>query len=81
MEVCFDLCKTAPHEYLVKKWLSKVERRDFERFVQTMNENSVVGYFYGHENNYFILGDHYYWYMDYPDNLAVSLYFFMHDGT
>lgn len=65
--------KTAPHEYLVKKWLSDEDKLLFERFVQTINQNSVVGYFYGHKNDYLILGDHYYWYMDYPDNLAVDL--------
>ena len=41
--------------------------------VQTINQYSVVGYFYGHKNNYLILGEHYYWYMDYPENLAVDL--------
>lgn len=65
--------KTAPHEYLVKKWLSEEDRLQFERLVQTINEHAVVGYFHGHPNNYLILGDHYYWYMDYPDNLAVDL--------
>ena len=67
--------KTAPHEYLVKKWLPEPDRLLFERFVQTINKDSVVGYFYGHKNNYLILGDHYYWYMSdfYPDNLAVDL--------
>lgn len=65
--------KTAPHEYLVKKWLSKEDRLLFERLVQTINRDSVIGYFYGHKNNYLILGDHYYWYMDYPENLAVDL--------
>ena len=67
--------KTAPHEYLVKKWLSEKDRHLFERLVQTINTESVVGYFYGHKNNYLILGDHYYWYMIdcYPENLAVDL--------
>ena len=65
--------KTAPHEYLVKKWLSQEEQLLYERFVQTMKTNSVVGYFYGHENNYFILGDHYYWFMFCPENMAVDL--------
>lgn len=67
--------KTAPHEYLVKKWLSEEDRLLFERLVQTINKDSVVGYFYGHKNNYLILGDHYYWYMVdcYPENLAVDL--------
>ena len=65
--------KTAPHEYLVKKWLCKEDRLSFERLVQTINRNSVVGYFYGHKNNYLILGDHYYWYMDYPENMSVDL--------
>ncbi len=65
--------KTAPHEYLVKKWLDEEEQLQFERFVQTINEHSVLGYFHGHPNNYLILGDHYYWYMDYPDNMAVDL--------
>ena len=67
--------KTAPHEYLVKKWLSEEDRLLFERLVQTINKDSVVGYFYGHKNNYLILGDHYYWYMIdcYPENLAVDL--------
>ena len=66
---------TAPHEYLVKKWLSEEDRLLFERLVQTINKESVVGYFYGHKNNYLILGDHYYWYMIdcYPENLAVDL--------
>lgn len=67
--------KTAPHEYLVKKWLPEDERLLFERLVQTINKESVVGYFYGHKNNYLILGDYYYWYMVdcYPENLAVDL--------
>ena len=66
--------KTAPHEYLVKKWLSDEDRLLFERLVQTINKESVVGYFYGHKNNYLILGDKYYWYMPvYPNNMAVDL--------
>ena len=65
--------KTAPHEYLVKKKLSDEDRLLFERFVQTINKHSVVGYFYGHKNDYLILGDYYYWYMDYPENMAVNL--------
>ena len=65
--------KTAPHEYLVKKWLTEDDRLLFERLVQTINAYAVVGYFYGHKNNYLILGDHYYWYMDYPENMAVDL--------
>lgn len=67
--------KTAPHEYLVKKWLPEEDSLLFERLVQTIKKESVVGYFYGHKNNYLILGDHYYWYMIdcYPDNLAVDL--------
>lgn len=66
--------KTAPHEYLVKKWLSEGDRLLFERLVQTINKEAVVGYFYGHKNIYLILGDKYYWYMPvYPDNMAVDL--------
>lgn len=66
--------RTAPHEYLVKKWLSQEDRLLFERLIQTINTQSVVGYFYGHKNNYLILGDHYYWYMPvYPENMAVDL--------
>ena len=66
--------KTAPHEYLVKKWLSEEDRLLFERLVQTINTESVTGYFFGHENKYLLLGDHYYWYMPvYPENMAVDL--------
>ncbi len=66
--------KTAPHEYLVKKWLGEEDRLLFERLVQTINTKSDIGYFYGHKNNYLILGDYYYWYMPfYPDNMAVDL--------
>jgi hypothetical protein len=65
--------KSAPHEYLVKRWLVKEDQLLFERFVATMKENSVVGYFYGHKNMYLILGDHYYWHMPGPENLAVDL--------
>ena len=65
--------KTAPHEYLVKSWLSEDDKREYERFVATMKKNSVVGYFYGHKNDYFILGDHYYWFMGQHDNMAVDL--------
>ncbi len=65
--------KTAPHEYLVKSWLAEDDREEYERFVATMKKNSVVGYFYGHKNDYFILGDHYYWYMGQHDNMAVDL--------
>lgn len=65
--------ETAPHEYMVKHWLVDDDKLLFERFVATMKANSVIGYFYGHENNYFILGDHYYWYMPTADNLPVDL--------
>ena len=65
--------KTAPHEYLMKKWLVEEDKLLYERFVATIRKESVVGYFYEHENNYLILGDHYYWYMPLPDNLAVDL--------
>ncbi len=65
--------KTCPHEYLVKNRLSDEDKLKYERFVQTMKADSVVGYFYGHENKYLILGDHYYWFMYTPDNMAVDL--------
>ena len=67
--------KTAPHEYLVKRCLSEKDRLLFERLIQTINKESVIGYFYGHKNYYLILGDHYYWYMVgcYPENMAVDL--------
>lgn len=65
--------KTAPHEYLVKSWLSEEDRAGYERFVATMKRNFVVGYFYNHKNDYFILGDFYYWYMGQLDNMAVDL--------
>lgn len=65
--------KTAPHEYLVKSWLSEEDKIGYERFVAAMKSNSVVGYFYGHKNNYFILGDYYYWFMGQHDNMAVDL--------
>ena len=45
----------------------------FERFVQTMKHNSVVGYFYSHKNDYLILGDHYYWFMVQYENKAINL--------
>ena len=65
--------KTAPHEYLVKRWLSEEDKLLFERFVQTMKHNSVVGYFYGHKNDYLILGDHYYWFLGQHENMAINL--------
>lgn len=65
--------KTAPHEYLVKQWLVDEDKLLFERFVATMRANSVVGYFYGHKNDYLILGNHYYWYMPLPENLPADL--------
>lgn len=65
--------KTAPHEYCIKSWLVDEDKLLFERFVATMRANSVVGYFYGHKNDYLILGDHYYWYMPLPENLAADL--------
>lgn len=65
---------TAPHEYIVKRWLDRGDWLQFERLVQTINNHSVVGYFHGYPNNYLIMGDHYYWYMPvYPDNMAVDL--------
>ena len=65
--------KTAPHEYLVKAWLPEAEQLQYERFVQTMKRDSVVGFFYGHKNDYLILGDHYYWFMGQHENMAVDL--------
>ena len=65
--------KTAPHEYLVKLWLPDEDQILYERFVASMKKNSVVGYFYGHENKYFILGNYYYWFMGQHDNMAVDL--------
>ena len=81
--------KTAPHEYLVKRWLNENDRRQFERLVQAINKDAVTGYFYDHENKYLILGDYYYWYMPcYPENMAVDLinrtttdYLEFRDGT
>ena len=46
----------------MKKWLVEEDELLYERFVATIRKESVVGYFYEHENNYLILGDHYYWY-------------------
>ena len=65
--------ETAPHEYLVKAWLSGEDKRDYERLVAAMKAYSVTGFFYGHENRYYILGDHYYWFMGQHDNAAVDL--------
>ena len=65
--------KSAPHEYCMKKWLVEEDQLLYERFVATIRKHSVVGYFYGHKNDYLILGDHYYWFMPVPDNLAVDL--------
>ena len=65
--------QTAPHEYLVKKRLDAEGQHMFERLVQVIRTYSVVGYFYRHPNNYLILGEHYYWHMFYPDNMAVDL--------
>ena len=65
--------KTAPHEYCIKRWLVEEDKLLYERFVATMRANSVVGYFYGHKNDYLILGDHYYWYMSTPENMPVDL--------
>ena len=65
--------KTAPHEYMVKKWLVEEDQALYERFVATMRAHSVIGYFYGHENKYLILGDHYYWFMPTPENMAIDL--------
>ena len=65
--------KSAPHEYLVKSWLSEDDQLDYERFVATMKRESVVGYFYSHKNNYLILGDHYYWFMGQYENMAIDL--------
>ena len=65
--------KTAPHEYMIKKWLVDEDKLLFERFVATIKVHAVTGYFYSHENKYLILGEHYYWYMPLPDNMAVDL--------
>ena len=65
--------KTAPHEYLVKARLSESQKKQYERFVATMKANSVEAYFYTHKNNYFILGDNYYWFMGQHENMAVDL--------
>ncbi|SCX09612.1 hypothetical protein SAMN02910339_01368 [Lachnospiraceae bacterium YSD2013] len=65
--------KTAPHEYLVKSWLSEDDKLLYEHFVKTIKEKAVVGFFYEHKNNYLILGDYYYWFMYTPDNMAVDL--------
>ena len=58
---------------MIKKWLVDEDKLLYERFVATIKKDSVVGYFYSHKNNYLILGDHYYWYMPLPDNMAVDL--------
>ena len=65
--------KTAPHEYLVKARLSESQKKQYERFVATMKANSVEAYFYTHKNNYFILGDNYYWFMGQHENMSVDL--------
>ena len=63
----------APHEYLVKAWLTEDDKLEYERFVQTLKTQYVVGYFHGHKNHYLILGGHYYWFMGQHDNMAVDL--------
>ena len=67
--------KTAPHEYLVKRWLPPEERLLFERLVQTIKRDAVLGYFHTYKNYYLILGEYYYWFMTdyYPENYAVDL--------
>lgn len=60
-------------QHLMSVWLVKEDKLLFERFVATIKANSVVGYFYGHKNDYLILGDHYYWFMPEPENRAVGL--------
>ncbi|MBR6960174.1 MAG: topoisomerase DNA-binding C4 zinc finger domain-containing protein [Clostridiales bacterium] len=65
--------ESAPHEYLVKAKLTEEDKILFERFVQTIKRDAVVGYFYGHKNNYLILGDHYYWFMGQLPGKAVDL--------
>ncbi len=53
---------TAPHEYLAKYKMKYIEDRlDFERFISTMKWFSKPGYFYSRKNEYYILGDYYYW--------------------
>ena len=65
--------KTAPHEYLVKSRLAAEDQLLYERFVATMRANFVDGYFYGHKNQYLILGKYYYWYMPLLENCPVDL--------
>ncbi len=72
-KIASTYAKTAPHEYLMKKWLVEEDKLLYERFVATIKKDSIVAYFYEHENNYLILGDHYYWFMPLPENLAVDL--------
>jgi len=62
----------APHEYLVKNWLSPEAKLNFERFVALIKAKSVDGYYYNRKNKYFFLGDYYYWPCGY-DNLAIDL--------
>ena len=57
----------------MKERLPEEDKILFERFVQTIKKNAVVGYFYGHKNNYLILGDHYYWFMGQLPGKAVDL--------
>ena len=64
---------SAPHEYCVKKWLAEEDRLLYERFVATIRAYAVTGFFYGHKNDYLILGSHYYWFMPLPDNVAADL--------
>lgn len=65
--------ETAPHEYLVKKWLSEEDKILFEKFVANIKRDSVTGYFYGHKNSYLTLGDYYYWIMPGHENQAADL--------
>lgn len=52
---------SCPHEYLGKYKLPFELQLLFERFVATMKLNEKPGFYYSQKNEYYILGDYYYW--------------------
>ena len=59
--------KTAPHEYIVRKWESDEQGgQDFDRFITSIRRFGYADFYYSVRHIYWAIDEHKYWTMGWP---------------
>jgi len=59
--------KTAPHEYIVRKWESDEQGgQDFDRFITSIRRFGYADFYYSVRHSYWAIDEHKYWTMGWP---------------